>query len=258
MPKRKELSDLEKKQKKIAFGLCSTFLILIFFSLTIFAVIYTLSDWLALFVFSIIIIIPAYISNAGMVIVGGGKPIDGGKVLKDGNRLFGDHKTWNGFIKGPLYIGIPLSLVAFFILYLFWPDLETYILGQKSAGVYILYADISVYKYYIVGGYELPLSIVVLVVRVVLSSYGAAIGDLIGSCLKRRFNIGSGKPFWVIDQLDFAIFALILISIPALLFPTVFLLPDLFIVIFLMILTPSVSVIANTVAYFIGIKEVPW
>ena len=29
-------------------------------------------------------------------------PIDGGRVMKDGNRMLGDGKTWNGLIGGSL------------------------------------------------------------------------------------------------------------------------------------------------------------
>ena len=33
------------------------------------------------------IILPAYVANASAVIVGGGKPIDGGRTWRDGKRL---------------------------------------------------------------------------------------------------------------------------------------------------------------------------
>ncbi|MHA1235442.1 MAG: CDP-archaeol synthase [Promethearchaeota archaeon] len=46
--------------------------------------------------------------------------------------------------------------------------------------------------------------------------------------------------------------------IPAIFFPGVYLIPDLNIVIFLLILTPSVSLISNTIAYLINLKDVPW
>ncbi|MFX1308560.1 MAG: CDP-archaeol synthase, partial [Promethearchaeota archaeon] len=82
--------------------------------------------------------------------------------------------------------------------------------------------------------------------------------DLIGSFLKRRFDIKSGAPFWVVDQLDFALMAIFFVSIPGFISPNLFLLPDIFIIIFLIILTPAVSIIANTVAYAIGLKDVPW
>jgi len=76
--------------------------------------------------------------------------------------------------------------------------------------------------------------------------------------LKRRLDIKSGAPFWIVDQLDFALVALLFVSIPGFIAPNLFLLPDIFITTFLLILTPAVSIIANTVAYVIGLKDVPW
>jgi CDP-2,3-bis-(O-geranylgeranyl)-sn-glycerol synthase len=115
----------------------------------------------------------------------------------------------------------------------------------------------SYYKYYFIGG-KFPSGFIALVIRIILCSYGAVVGDLIGSFCKRRLDIASGQPFWIMDQLDFAVIALIFVSIPALFFPDLFWIPDLNIIIFLIILTPSVSIIANTIAYLIGLKDVPW
>ena len=95
-------------------------------------------------------------------------------------------------------------------------------------------------------------------IRISLASYGAAIGDLIGSFIKRRFNYKSGAPFWIVDQLDFALGSIFFLLIPALFFPSLFLIPDLNIIIFILLLTPSVSLFANTVAYMLALKDVPW
>ena len=192
-----------------------------------------------------------------MVVVGGGKPIDGGKCFKNGKRILGDHKTWNGFIKGPLYIGIPISIGIFCLFILLWPLIEEIPIAAAQQGAYKFYIDIFYYQYYFIGG-PLPFGFLALIIRIILCSYGAAVGDLIGSFIKRRLNYESGAPFWVVDQLDFAIFAVLFASIPALFLPAVFIAPDVNIVIFLVILTPSVSIIANTVAYMIGLKDVPW
>ena len=258
MPERKELTELELKFKKIAIRLAVFFacLILVHFLLTS-LVFGTWADWIAILIFSLLFIVPAYISNACMVIAGGGKPIDGGKVLKDGRRLFGDHKTWNGLIKGPLYFGIPISIGVFVLFLLLWPFIEQIPIDGISQGGYIIYNDASYYEYYFIGG-SFPLGFLSLMIRIVLCAYGAAFGDLFGSFLKRRVNIKSGAPFWVIDQLDFALLAIILVAIPSLIVPVLFWPIDLNIIIFLIILTPSVSVIANTVAYYLGLKEVPW
>lgn len=214
------------------------------------------ADWIALLIFSLLIIVPAYISNASMVITGGGKPIDGGRNLRDGRRILGDHKTWNG-LKGPLYIGIPISFCIFLLFNGLWEPINRVIIDATTQGQYAFYVDINIFKYYFIGG-EFPINFLVLIIRIVLASYGAVLGDLIGSFLKRRFNIKSGEPFWIIDQLDFALVALLFIAIPGFIAPNLFFLPDPFIIIFLIILTPAVSVIANTVAYAIGLKDVPW
>ena len=131
------------------------------------------------------------------------------------------------------------------------------IIDATAQGHYIIYDNIKVFEYYFIGG-EFPINFLVLIIRIILASYGAVVGDLVGSFLKRRFDIKSGAPFWVVDQLDFALVALLFVSIPGFILPNLFILPDVFIMMFLIILTPAVSVIANTVAYIIGLKDVPW
>jgi hypothetical protein len=103
LPVENDLSESVRNHKKIAIILAIIFASLILSNFMIIALIFTWADWVALLIFSLLIIVPAYISNASMVITGGGKPIDGGKVCRDGRRVLGDHKTWNG-LKGPLYI----------------------------------------------------------------------------------------------------------------------------------------------------------
>ncbi len=249
-------TNVEKNNKKIAIILAITFVCLILTSFLLIAFVFKWADWIAILIFSLLLIVPAYISNASMVITGGGKPIDGGRNFRDGRRILGDHKTWNG-LKGPLYIGIPISFFIFLLFNILWVPIEALIIDASTQGHYILYDNIEIFEYYFIGG-EFPINFLVLIIRIILASYGAVVGDLIGSFLKRRFDIKSGAPFWIVDQLDFALIALLFVSIPGLIFPNLFILPDVFIIIFLIILTPAVSVIANTVAYIIGLKDVPW
>jgi CDP-2,3-bis-(O-geranylgeranyl)-sn-glycerol synthase len=68
-------------------------------------------DW----VDALYIIVPAYCTNGAPIIFGGGPPIDRGKSLPDGQRIFGDHKTLGGFVAG-LVVG---SIVGIFGYYLF-------------------------------------------------------------------------------------------------------------------------------------------
>jgi CDP-2,3-bis-(O-geranylgeranyl)-sn-glycerol synthase len=250
------IKDREKRNKKIAFILAVFFLCLLFINFLIISFVFSWADWVGLLIFSVLLIAPAYISNASMVITGGGRPIDGGKLFRDGRRILGDHKTVKG-LKGPLYIGIPLSFIIFLLFFILWQPIEDIIFQASAEGLYILYNDINIFQYYFIGG-EVPLNFLVLLVRIILASYGAVIGDLIGSFLKRRFDIKSGAPFWIVDQLDFAFIAILFVSIPGFISPQLFLLPDIYILVLLIILTPTVSIIANTIAFLVGLKSVPY
>src|SRR2546423_15390652 len=44
--------------------------------------------------------LPAFVANPFAVLSGGGAPIDGGRNLSDGQRIFGDGKTWRGLVGG--------------------------------------------------------------------------------------------------------------------------------------------------------------
>ena len=48
------------------------------------------------------VIFPAYIANSSAVLFGHGKPVDMGRKLSDGYRIFGDGKTWYGLLGGVL------------------------------------------------------------------------------------------------------------------------------------------------------------
>jgi len=63
---------------------------------------------------ALVFIFPAYCANAVPVIFGGGSPIDGGRLFRDGKPIFGAHKTWRGFVSGLVVgtlVGFGLSLV---------------------------------------------------------------------------------------------------------------------------------------------------
>ena len=81
-----------------------------------------------------------------------------------------------------------------------------------------------------------------------LLGFGALLGDALGSFLKRRLGIGRGKPAPILDQLDFLIVAIILVS-PVVELNWIF-------VVIAIILTLVIHLIANTIAYLLGIKDV--
>jgi len=239
--KRNELNEKEKINKKIAFILALVCIFLIFIDFLIISLIFSWTDWVALLIFSLLFIVPAYLANAGMVLIGGGKPIDGGKNFIDGRRIFGPGKTWKGFIRGPILIGIPISAAIFLLFIVLWAFIEPIPSEGIANGVYKYYNSMIYYRYYFIG---------------VRPDDNLIFGYL--TIIIRRLNVSRGNPLWIIDQLDFAIFAMIMASIPSFILPEIFLPLDILIISFLLILTPSVAILANTIAYLIGLKNVPW
>lgn len=168
-------------------------------------------------------LIPAYISNSGGLIFGGGIPVDFGKNDSKGNRWIGDGVTWRGLIGGTI-----LGTIAGAIQGYYGPDL------MIMFGQYI----------------KTPIAIGVLngISIGFLLSFGALVGDALGSFLKRRLGIGRGKPAPILDQIDFLVVALIFVSLIVKL--------DLNFVIIAIVLTIVIHIIANTGAYLLGIKDV--
>lgn len=168
-------------------------------------------------------ILPAYFSNGSGLVFGGGKPVDFGKSDKNGVRWIGDGVTWRGLIAGTL-IGTLTGAVQGY----FGPTImETY-------GQYIITPIITDVHSGILIGF--------------LLGFGALLGDAIGSFLKRRIGIGRGEPAPLLDQLDFIIVALILVSFVVKL--------NWLCVIIAILLTLAIHLISNTVAYLLGMKDV--
>jgi len=93
-------ADIRKEKIFVAI---MTALLLIYF--LIWSLVYSISDALAIMGLSFLILVPAFATNGMMVLVGSIKnirrfPIDNGKTFKDGERIFGEGKSWNGFIGG--------------------------------------------------------------------------------------------------------------------------------------------------------------
>ena len=75
----------------------------------------SLQDWLS----ALYIILPAYCTNGAPVLFGGGRPIDMGLRLGDGERVLGDNKTFRGLIGGVI-VG---TVVGVFCSYVFSKNL---------------------------------------------------------------------------------------------------------------------------------------
>ena len=152
-------------------------------------------------------IFPAYCANGAPVIFGGGRSIDSGKLFIDGKPLFGSHKTIRGFIAG-LAIGTFVGWLQEAI--------------APAAGFP---------KGSVLLGFMLSL--------------GAMIGDLAGSFLKRRLSLDPGAPLPIIDQIDFALMAL-LMAAPVK--P-----PTIVMTIIILVLTVPIHLLINICCLFCGL-----
>lgn len=157
-------------------------------------------------------ILPAYIANSSPTILKGKHPVDFGKKFK-GARILGDGKTIEGALGG---------IIAGFIIGAIQIQINSTLSG-------IINVDYTI---------------------VFLLSVGAIFGDMVGSFLKRRFNIQRGNPAPLLDQLDFLLFAIIFIV------PFVSLTSKQFLI--LVVFTPIIHWLSNLVAYYLKIKDVPW
>ena len=81
-------------------------------------------------------------------------------------------------------------------------------------------------------------------------SLGAVLGDLAGAFVKRRLRVEPGKPFPVLDQLDFVLGGL---ALGLLFFPL-----NLFSIVIVLLITPPIHLGTNYGAYRLGIKKGRW
>ncbi|MFQ5976938.1 MAG: CDP-2,3-bis-(O-geranylgeranyl)-sn-glycerol synthase [Candidatus Heimdallarchaeota archaeon] len=185
---------------------------------------------LSLLIAMIAFIIPAYFGNMAPVFVGGGPPMDGGRVWKDGRRILGSGKTWRGFFGGiavAAVAGMFISLAGFY--------------DENFAEEALLY-----------GLLKSPAMLEPVTLGVFLGflqGLGALVGDAIGSFIKRRRNIERGGPLWGLDQLGFVILAMTF-AYPFYAWPLEYVL--------LIPVTFFVHLGANATGYILGLKDVPW
>ncbi|MFC6757080.1 MULTISPECIES: CDP-2,3-bis-(O-geranylgeranyl)-sn-glycerol synthase [Haloarcula] len=167
--------------------------------------------------------LPAYVPNNVAVLAGGGKPIDGGQKLGD-RRILGDGKTQRGTVLGTA-AGLGLALLLSEIA----PTVSD-LLGTQLPTFPIL------------AGLGL--------------AFGAMLGDIAASFLKRRTGRERGAAFPGLDQLDFVVGALACVWV---LSPewteATFTTPVLLVV---LVLTPLLHVVTNVGAYALGLKDEPW
>nr|WP_288266782.1 CDP-2,3-bis-(O-geranylgeranyl)-sn-glycerol synthase [uncultured Methanobrevibacter sp.] len=141
----------------------------------------------------------------------------------NGVRWIGDGVTWRGLFAGTI-IGIITGAIQGYLAPFILPEIGSYLITP-------IVTDVS--NGILIG---------------FLLGFGALLGDALGSFIKRRLGIGRGKPAPVLDQLDFLIVALILVS------PVVEL--NLFFIIIAIVLTLVIHLVANGGAYLLGLKDV--
>jgi len=167
------------------------------------------------------IMLPAYVPNSAAAVFGGGTPIDLGRTFSDGRRIFGDGKTYQGFVGGVL-TGVLVGLIEIWV----W---SAFSLGALPRQTFL---------------------------SVTLLAAGALLGDLAKSFLKRRLGKERGESWFLADQYDLVIgsFLLILLVYPQWLFENI----TLPIAVWIVVMTPLLHRVVNIIGYYLGVKEVPW
>jgi len=259
------LDAKDKKNAKIALIFCIVGILAFLAQMLYFIIRYKgFDDWLVVLIFWIVFIMPGYIAGAMMVLVGGGGPLDGGKIAKDGRRLFGSGKTRRGFFLGP-FVGAIIALLIHGILFWQWENITALIISfTENPDIYYHFYEnnadslINDFSLFLLGnssGDTTFLGFLQLIPRVFLCAYGTAFGDLCGSWAKRRKNIASGQPFWIVDQIDFLggclLFAGWFVFFPSAIY-------TIHVLIMLLIITPSLALISNFISFLNGGKSVPW
>lgn len=178
-----------------------------------------------LLISSLWLMLPVYTANNCATLLGGGKPLDGGKTFTDGRRMLGDHKTLRGFALGTaagiIMAGLQIILV-------------TYLVPSGDSDIIVTF----------------PLAIALAM------PFGALAGDAIKSFAKRRLGMKDGSMFPVADQLDFVIGALVFgaLADPGWFFGHF----SLYTIITVILITFPLQLFHNLVAVALGKKKVPW
>ena len=167
------------------------------------------------------IMVPAYVPNPVAALCGGGTPIDFHKNYADGRRIFGDGKTYRGLMCGVL-AGIAAGALQIWLAGAYgW----TFLPQHTAASIIIL-------------------------------AFGALLGDMGKSFIKRRLGKDRGESWPIADQYDLVpgAFILMLVFDPAWLFATI----TLPILIVILILTPLLHRAVNIIGFLCGVKKEPW
>lgn len=173
--------------------------------------------------------LPAYVANPMAVVFGGGTPIDFGRALRDGERLFGDGKTWRG-LAGGVASGIVLGLL-----------LEGFVTFLAPGSRWSFDSWPMAFQ-----------------MSAMLAS-GALLGDLWGAYVKRRLRKPRGAKVSGLDQYDFVVGALGMAAlVPSWADLRFFRGDGLFGLLAIILITPALHRAVNILGYRLGRKHEPW
>ncbi len=151
--------------------------------------------------FLFIFILPAGVANMAPVLVARlpgfrdwSLPMDFGKSWR-GKRIFGDNKTWRGFVFGSL-----AGVITAILLGIFLNGFDFY----KTFPVQYTSANPAVFGF--------------------LSGTGALIADAVKSFFKRRYGVEPGKSWFPFDQMDYILGAILFSCLYAPLKPALYVL----------------------------------
>lgn len=183
------------------------------------------------------VLLPVYLANAGATFTRGWGPrMDLGRSWPgDGRPVLGRSKTWSGFMVGGLF-GTLVGLIPAYLILIAPPSLQL----------------VPAF------GRDLAQSAITLAVL----SFGALVGDALGSFIKRRLDYESSQSAPLLDQLPFVIVPLVLL---AALHPGMFLtafwpgpVEGVIALTWVVVLTLFLHTSFNWVGFFMGTKKVPW
>jgi len=181
--------------------------------------------------------LPAYLANPFAVVTGGGTPIDFGRVLADGERLFGDGKTWRGLVGGAL-AGASIGLLLTLPFALGAPE------SPWSFGAPIV---------------AFPSSLGIAFLSSGMLALGSLLGDLVGAFVKRRLHKPRGAKAPGLDQYDFVAGALLAsLLIPWWSVPRFFSGDGVYGLGAIILITPALHRAVNILGYRMGKKHEPW
>lgn len=165
-------------------------------------------------------LLPAYFANmapifANAIFKSKAKPIDFGK------NIFGNHKTYRGFISGVILAIAIIHLQKFLINIEFFRNISI-----------LDYTQISLLLYGFLFG------------------FGAMTGDLIKSFFKRRVGIKPGNKFIPFDQLDYILGVFLFLGI--------LFFPGWKFLIFSLLVTFIANVIVSHLGYFLKLRNTKW